>query len=252
MSTKDIAAAAANAVTEPAKSISEQLAALAKQNIATENSGTANTISTKGGMLTYKGQMLPNNEFDAIILTSPISRTFYPGKYDPAVKVAPACWAVGDTAAGMRPAAGAAEKQHDTCAGCPRDQWGTAIGGGKGKACKETRVLTLLSAEVTKDATRVATAEEAVLRPPVTSLKNYGNYITQLGTLFKLPPLAVVTKIKAMPHPQNLYEIQFHKMDTITDEAVLGALIARAQSEKQKIIENSEKVEQLEAPLSGF
>ena len=255
MSASELAQTAQGQITTPAKSIAEQLAAMAKQEIAVEASTQANVISTKGGMLTYQGNMCPNNELDVVILTAPISRTYYPGKYDPNVKVAPACWAIGDTAQGMKPAVSAQEPQNATCAGCPKDQWGTALNGGKGKACKETRVLTLLPAEVTKDAALVASTQEAILRPPVTSLKNYSQYITQLGALFKLPPLAVVTKIKCSPHPQNLYEIQFHKMDTIADEAVLGALLARSAAEKQKHLDSSEKteaVEQLVAPAQSF
>jgi hypothetical protein len=83
----------------------------------------------------------------------------------------------------------------------------------------------------------VAAAEVAALRPPVTSIKNYSNYVQTIAATLKRPPLAVVTEIAVVPDAKTQFKVTFGMVKAIEDQAVIQALIKRAQDEVQRAIE---------------
>lgn len=89
------------------------------------------------------GKAVPN-QLDVIVvdwLAEP-SRKFYAAAYDKDAKATlPDCWSND----GVAPEAGAKNKQHNSCAACPKNVKGSGTGG-KGKACRYERRLAILVA----------------------------------------------------------------------------------------------------------
>lgn len=218
----------------------DQLAALATESVKAEQASLQTTfLSTKGGTLTYRGDPVANNKLACVILTGPVERLYYSSRYDPTKIVPPDCFAIGASTMEMAPAAGAPKPQHSKCEGCPMNEWGSSPTGGKGKACRETRRLLLVPADAISTAETVKTAEVAALRPPVTSLKNYANYVQTVAATLKRPPLAVISEISVAPDAKTQFKVNFSMVKPIEDTGVIQALIERSKEELEKAIESA-------------
>lgn len=201
-------------------------------------SGT--TISTRAGVLSYNGTPCPGNKLPAIIIASVFSNTLYEGRFDPSNMTAPVCFAYSETGENMAPHPMSAKPQSTDCDSCPNNQWGSDPDGGRGKACKNGRTLALIPANTMPD--EVATAELALLKPPVTSIKNYQNYVQKIAAMYHRPPLGVVTEISTVPDVKSQYKVCF------TDAGVLDVSMIKPILERipaaleacQKIYEYSE------------
>jgi hypothetical protein len=139
----------------------------------------------------------------------------------------------------MAPASASPAVQHATCEGCPKNEWGSAPNGGKGKACRETRRLLLIPADSIGSVDAVKAAEVAALRPPVTSLKNYATYAQTLAATLKRPPLGVISEVAVVADAKTQFKVVFNMVKAIEDNAVIGALIERAKTEVQKAIDSA-------------
>lgn len=215
----------------------DELAALAKQGVTAERSsaGTA-FLSTKGGILSYRDQPIAGNELEVVVLASPVERLYYASRYDPTKIVGPACFSLSTTATGMKPNATSPEPQHDMCSGCPKDQWGSASNGGRGKACSEKRRLLIMTADSVTSADNVGIAEVAALRIPVTSVKGYATYLQTVATATARPLTGVITKIALVPDPKTQFRLQFSFVKAIDDLDIVRALISRGQREMDNAI----------------
>jgi hypothetical protein len=222
----------------------DQLAAMATESVKAEQSGLTTTfLSTKGGALTYRGDTITGNKLPCVILAAPVERLYYDSRYDPTKIVGPKCFAIAAVANNMGPGAAVEAPEHSTCEGCPKNEWGSATNGGKGKACRETRRLLLIPADSITTPESVAAAEIAALRPPVTSLKNYSNYVQTIAATLKRPPLAVITEIAVVPDPKTQFKVVFNMVKAIDDPAIIQAIIQRAKDETQKAIDSAGAVE---------
>jgi hypothetical protein len=229
----------------------DQLAAMALETVKAEQTGAA-FLSTKGGALTYRGNVITDNKLACVILSAPVERLYYDSRYDPTKIVGPKCFAIAQIQTGMGPSPSVEKPEHSTCEGCPKNEWGSATNGGKGKACRETRRLLLIPADSIGSAAAVAGAEIAALRPPVTSLKNYSSYAQTLAATLKRPPLAVVTEIAVVPDAKTQFKVEFKMLKAIDDMAIVQAIMARAQGEVDRAIATAGAVneEGSEAPAT--
>lgn len=212
----------------------DQLAGMAAEAVKAEQASTGTPfLSTQGGILKFQGNPIAGNRLECVILASPVERLYYAERFDPTKKVAPTCTAISVNAIGMTPiqTGEGVPVQHPTCEGCPKNEWGSAPNGGKGKACRETRRLIVLPADALTSADAIAGAEVAALRPPVTSLKNYANYVQTIAATYKRPPLAMVTAIAVTPDPKTQFKVTFSMVKAIDDRELIAALLARATRE---------------------
>lgn len=215
----------------------DQLAAMASESVKAEKTGLQTAfLSTKGGVLTYRGDVITSNKLPCVILSAPVERLYYDSRYDPTKIVGPKCFAIASVATGMGPSAASESKQSDNCESCAMNQWGSAANGGKGKACRETRRLLLIPADSLTSAAAVAVAEVAALRPPVTSLKNYSSYVQTIAATLRRPPLAVITEISVVSDPKTQFKVVFNMVKAIEDPEIIQALIKRAAEETEKAI----------------
>lgn len=228
----------------------DRLAAMAAESAQQEaNVGGGGFISVKGGQLTYQGNTIKGNELDVVVLTSIHENVYYGDeRYDPDNPQPPVCYAFGTDDKDMAPHAEAAEPQHETCEGCPHNEFGTADNG-KGKACKNIRRLAMIPGDPLDEET-VETATVAHLKVPVTSVKGWASFVKTVATLDKLPPLGVVARIGVIPDPKTQFKVTFQKVDRVPKN-LLGPIIDRAEAEKEAIRFPYAKPSEEEKPVRG-
>ena len=200
-----------------------ELAKLAAHTAETEKPSLL-WVSFKGGRLNINGTDMPNGKAPVVVIHSVFENQWYKNRYDPDNPQSPSCYAISENEEGLKPHPDSEDPQSPTCAECPKNAWGSDPGGGKGKACKNSRRLGLISANDLKD---VAKAEFAIAKMPVTSVKNWSTYASQLASVLKLPPLAVITEIMVEPDPKTQFQVNFRLMDKITDGPVIQALLSK-------------------------
>ena len=115
---------------------------------------------------------------------------YYEGAYDPNNISSPACFAINPEPKSMVPSANSPDKQCDDCASCPMNQFGSA---GKGKACKNMRVLAVLPPD----------ADEStpiwLLKVSPTAIKGFDAFVGGVNRTLGMPPIAVVAQVDFNP-----------------------------------------------------
>ena len=129
---------------------------------------------------------LPNGESApvlAVVVVGFVSMNQYYGgeKYDPKNIKPPVCMALGQEIALMKPFDKVPKKQNEDCHTCWANQWGTD---GKGKACKNQRVLAVLAPGAQAD------GPVMLLKISPTGTRFWDSYVTQAvatgGALIKV------------------------------------------------------------------
>lgn len=142
-------------------------------------------IKTKGKIFTFPDDHTETS-FDGIIVNYVSTNTYYAEAYNPNNIVPPTCFAIGENPHSMVPSDNSPQKQAASCGECPMNQWGSD---GKGKACKNGRLLAILPPAPSADDAPV------FLRVPPTSLRAFDTYVAKLASVLGRPPVGVVTTI---------------------------------------------------------
>jgi hypothetical protein len=212
--------------------LAEQAAIATKQM---ETVMTGQFFSIKGGILALGGNPVVGNTAVTVIAAHTFEHAFYEGEYDDQNPATPVCFAFGTDETTMAPHQKSLKPQAEKCSKCPQNQFGTAVRG-KGKACKNVMRLCLLPAgqadavgKVTVSLTEesLAAASPIYLRLPVTSVKVFAAYVTTLtdnSRGFRVPPFAVITKIKPMPDPKTQVKVTFEFLERVPNAAVQVAI----------------------------
>lgn len=210
----------------------EMLAKEAKAAAAKERPAISR-ISLKSGVMSYQGNAMPNNTMEAVVLAAAYRNVFYEGRYDPNNIVSPSCFALSLEDDAMAPHENVTEKPHPTCSGCPHNEWGSDPNGGRGKACKQTRRLVLLPVTaVEAGPTAIKTSELAVMDLPVTSVKNYSQYINALAASANVPGYAAVAQIKTVPDAKTQFKVLFQPMRVLPSaEHIIATRVRIEQAE---------------------
>lgn len=202
-----------------------------------ENVSVGNRISFKGGIISYKGVPLKNNELYCIVAAALIENAYYPGKYNPDAPTAPICFAFSEDGEDMAPHDKAHEKQNDTCEGCPQNDWGSADTG-RGKACKNVRRLALLPLQWPFKEADVEEVDIATATIPVTSVKAWSLYSRDLAQKSNLPPWAWQTRIWPTPDPKSQFLVHFESTARQPiPEKLYDAIFARVKEAERMINE---------------
>lgn len=217
----------------PVNKFDAQLAALAQTSAVAEEAalGGGAFLSTKNGRLSFGGNPVPGDKMNVVIFDSILENHYYNVAFDPKSPASPVCYAFGRDEKQMAPHAKCEEPQSGACKGCPLNEFGSADKG-RGKACSNVRRLALIPEGGLDD---VEGAEVAYLKVPVMSVKNWANYVTQLNTGLKRPPLAVVTEVSVVPDDKSQFRVQFKLVREIKDSEQLGALMAKNALEADRI-----------------
>jgi hypothetical protein len=139
------------------------------------------------------------------------------------------------------------DRQNEQCKGCPQNDWGTADTG-RGKACKNSRRLACISADVIEKPANIADAAVAYLGVPVTSVKGWAGYVRGVADTLGRPPFGVVTEVSLVPDKKDQFKMVFRSVERVESTQVLGQLL-----EKQKVVakEISFPFPELEEPAPG-
>jgi hypothetical protein len=227
----------------------EKLAAAAKASAAKEVLGTGSRLSIKAGQLSLNGVRLPNDQGEFIIVDSCFEKAYYEGSYNDKDPQPPVCFAFGDDEENLKPHEKSQKPQHETCKGCPHNEWESASVG-RGKACKDNRLVALLSA--TEDT--LESAKLVKLTVPPTSLKSWKGYVHSIADTLARPVWAVITKVKAAMI-KTYPAVEFSLVDKIDDGEVLEVIEQRNEEARKmlttpyspKTAETDEKPKKLKA-----
>ena len=153
----------------------------------------SNKISTKAKVFSLPNGQSSPGPLMAVILDFVQFNTYYKGAWNPNSPQMPVCWAIGKDAKALTPSTEAPEAQHTSCAGCPKDAWGSS-GTGKGKACKNQYRLIL--------ATPDGGLEQAPMSLYVSpsGMKHFSNYVRDIKREFDYLPIQCITKIAFDPN----------------------------------------------------
>ena len=204
-------------------------------------------ISTASGTLSWGDTPLPGNQMVVVIVDYMNENALYDGSYDADNKAPPVCFALGRNADDMEP--------HDVvvnstdhfmpqddedspgCANCAFNEWGSADKG-RGKACKNVKRLAVVPAgKVTNDKGEWVIdlydgpnvydkTDMAILKVPVTSVKEWAKYVSSLNSSIRKPPYGVVTLVTLVPDAKTQFKMQFEMLEEVYDDQ-LPSIMAR-------------------------
>lgn len=175
--------------------LSPEVKALLAQAATEQDEKEASTIpsiSIKGKKFSIGDEKL-GTSMDVVILADVFDHAFYDRKYDPDVITPPACWALNASQSDLAPDPDTyyvPKPQSESCANCPKNQFGSSDNG-KGKACRNGRRMLVASVYEGK----VNLTDLAIINAPPTSLKGVSRYFKQTAKVHKLPTWAVVTNV---------------------------------------------------------
>lgn len=225
---------------------------LAQQAVAVsaKERPAVSAISFRGGVMTYEGDAMPNNEMKCIVVNHCFENRWYEGAFDPDNIDLPRCFAIALEKEELRPhengrppmivpKEGEPGEPHlaTQCKGCPKNEWASdPRPGSRGKACKEIRRLAVIPYTDNLTPDNVIDTEMAVIKLPVTSVKNWSNYVNKVGASMKRPPWSVVTLVKVVPDQKTQFKVLFDCVSAVESdyltplnakrEAVMPALTA--------------------------
>lgn len=204
----------------------DKLAAFAQEAAAVQKVSAGTALTFKSGQMKIGGQAVAGNKLSVIVLGSIFENALYEGDYDSDNPRSPTCFAFGTSEDDMAPHASITKPKHDSCHGCHNNEWGSAEKG-RGKACKNIQRLAIVPATpLTLDS--INNGEVAYAKLPVTSNKNYGNYVLTLASIHKRPPFAVITEIGTQSDDKTQFKVTFRHAGNVEDPEIGAALYARS------------------------
>lgn len=180
-------------------------------------------VGTRAGVLAVGGSPMKDNRMEVVILDFCLENALYEGKFDPDNPVPPVCFALNRDEDSMEPHDESADKQHENCAGCPQNEFGS--GEGKGKACKNQRRLALISAD-NLSAESVEDGDIVFMKVPPTSLKGWAYFVKALNSNYQRPPFGMITEISLVPDSKTQFKVVFSPIRPVPD-AVMSAIMER-------------------------
>lgn len=216
--------------------LSEELARLAQDESANVPQSAGQFISVKGKRFTFQDEVIPS-PLSVIVLDHALTNAFYSNGYEEGNPQPPDCWAVGKTEKELVPLATLAGRVHDTCAGCPNNEWGSADKG-KGKACKNGRILALIAIDAKAKKLTAKAVEEATvayMRLSPTALRPFNGYLKRItGTLSK--PLFTIVTALSFDESSDYPVVLPSFVDELTDEAAIRALMAKREAIQDELL----------------
>lgn len=222
----------------------------AAQEAASLESRASNWLSIRGGILRAglndDAPALPGNRAACVVLGAVWEYTYYDKPFDSANPAPPVCYAVGQNQRDMSPHPRMQEAPDYfvpqnkgpsgevlACQGCPKSVFGSAVNGRKGRACTQRKVLAVIPAgmyvpqgddgfklELQLDPQHYASADVAMLRVPVTSVKLWQTYVQTLASTYGVPPYAAATRIHVKPDPKTQVSVEFSRIDALSDDVI--------------------------------
>lgn len=197
--------ATSKALKKPAETASTSVAVKPKVNtnmvsireqLAAQAAAMADRISPPSGSkikLSPRAMTLPDGTktpgpLEVVIVDFVAKNAYYPNAFDKDNVLPPVCFAIGEIPAKLAPSPNSPEPQAKTCSECPMNAFGSAPNG-KGKACKNERLMAVLPPDADAD------APLWTISAGPTSIKGFDSYVGNVQRVFQMPPVGVVTTI---------------------------------------------------------
>jgi hypothetical protein len=188
--------------------------------------------------ITYHGNNLtlmrddgdgPRGSIDVVIVkaNAQLSKTWYENGYDEGNSAPPDC----ASANGVIPDAGVAKKQSDICATCPRNAWGSAPGGGKGKACGDHRRLAVVPLT---DIRNESFGGPLLLRCPAASLQDMAAFDSRYKGM-GYPYFSMAIKI-GFDATESFPKFTFNAIRPLTDNEAKVVVELRGSPETARVV----------------
>lgn len=246
MSKTDLAPLGASNIALPAE-WAAKLGQQAKDAAAAERPSVSK-IGLRGGFLAIGGDPIKGNILPCVVLAAGHRNVYYSKPFDPNNLANPDCFALSLDGEGMEahenvPDANipgnSEEKERPTprsCEGCAFNDWGSDPKGGRGKACKETRRLIILPEDALESAEAVKKAELAIVDIPVTSGKNYSNFVNAVAAQAGVPPWVVLINLSTERDQKTQFKVTFTPLSVVQNGEVLAALEAKKDEAERLIL----------------
>lgn len=194
----------------------QRMAAEAKAVALVERPGMS-TISLRSGIMSYMDAPVPDNKMNVVVINSCIEQSWYDQDFDADRIVPPYCFALGkpgeEQFLSPHEVVPEDQRQSDLCVNCEKFKWGS--GRGKGKACGTRRRLVIIPASALLDPDSLQSSEMAVLKVPVTSVKNWSTYVNLVAAETQRPTWGVVTEVSVKPDPKTQFKVFFERKDVV-------------------------------------
>lgn len=231
-------------------SVEKELLAQANVAKATEESvALGQFFQLEGGVLAFNGSPIKDNKMEVIIVDHVLQNVYYKGKFKAGVPQSPICYAFGRNDKELKPHEKSPEPQNENCKTCQHNEFGTSDVG-RGKACKNGRRLACIAADVLDKPGNIVDAPLAYLAVPVTSVRGWAGYVSNLANSLNIPPLGVVTEVEVVKDKKTQFKVVFKAKERITDKAALSALLQRQKLVAKEIIFPYPEIEADESPRS--
>ena len=233
--------------------LKKELATMAAEEHAAEPVVLGNFLSVKGKRFAFQDAVL-GDRLNVVILDHCFENQFYKNAYDPESPSAPVCCAIGKSEKDLAPdpEVPGIQVQHETCHGCPQNEFGSAATG-RGKACRNGRKLALISIpEDGLTAERVMGATVAFLRLSPTALRSFSGYLKRITATLQAPLFAVVTTL-SFDESMDFPSVVATYNSPIEDKEILTAIIAKRKEIQDELLAGPQDLtprEQAPAPRS--
>lgn len=153
-------------------------------------SGNAIRVTQDKQFLLPDGTKTPG-PLELVIVDFTAKNSFYEGAYDKDNIAPPACFSLGQNPLKMVPSKNAPLAQATDCQSCPMNQFGSD---GKGKACKNCRVLAVLPPGADAD------TPMWTLSTSPTANKGFDGFVTSVARVFQTSPVGVIATVGFDPN----------------------------------------------------
>ena len=170
-------------------------------------------ISLKGKTFTFPDGKTSPGPITAVVLDWRSINAYYKGAYNPQKVEAPSCFAISKDRDNLKPSSNCGDPQSEQCEGCAWNEWGSAPGGGRGKACKNQIRIAVIPPDAKSD-TPPWTID---LAPSSTGA--FTNMVNNVKGSLGMLPLQVQVSIDFDPN-ESYPKLTFADPDPLPDEMI--------------------------------
>lgn len=218
-------------------------------------------ISFKSGRLSIGDTLMPGDKIECVVVDYLLHNKYFDTPYNASKPAPPVCYAFARDEESMQPydgrevpdgedIEGCENPQSIFCSTCPQNEWGSAGGGSRGKACTNSRRLWLLPADVAQSMDKAARTDYLQCDLPATSVKNFQKFVNDAAAA-GLAPFQFVVELSVKPHDKSLFQVHFKPMEQIKDEKILETLANRNWSSEQAPFPNYPTKEEMAERAAG-
>lgn len=243
--TTAVAVKAATNIVSIKDALKAQVAALAGRTAPA--SGNAIRVTQDKNFLLPDGTKTPG-PLQLVVVDFISKNLYYPEGFDAKNIVPPTCFAIGTDIKSMVPSKNSPINQNagSDCASCAMNAWESDPKGGRGKACKNSRVLAVLPPDADAD------TPMWTLSVSPTATKGFDSFVSGVARVFEMPPVSVVATVGfnpnetypslafSDPQPNESLAVHFTRQaeaaELLTVEPDVSGWVAPAKGAKAKTV----------------